>query len=339
MSRQRTINDQAFWRSPRLQVCTTEDKIALLHLLSCPDSNIAGAYALVPRIASAEVGWSAEQWLQVIDRLCAINLAWFDAEHMFIWVRIWWDHHHAGQSMGQKLRNRTLADIRRIPEPWLQPFLHDFRQRLPVEYREILDREFNLQHTGDTSEIAYGYGIDTSSNLSLGNSNAKNITITPTLASPSLPVDISGIPSTHQPELTRVLKRAHAAGRTATDLNAIVETLVVQFRSKTKPPRNAAAVAHYLLNQGCPPAATNQLTAEKLSELHRRCFIWPPGHSESYARIDADGTYELIRTEQGNVTLSIGQIERSGLLTAIDSGSAVEVQASKFEGLMMKMIA
>ena len=338
MSRQRTINDQGFWRSPRLQVCTTEDKIALLHLLSCPDSNIVGAYALVPRIASAELGWSAEQWLQVIDRLQSIDLTWFDAEHMFIWIRIWWDHHHAGQSMGQKLRNRTLADIRRIPEPWLQSFLNDFRPRLPVEYREILDREFNLQRTGDTSEIAYGYGIDTSSNFSLGNSNSKNITITPTLASPFLPVDISAIPIKHQQELARVLEGAQKAGRTATDLEGIVETLVRQFQSSSRP-RSAAALAHHLLSQGAHRTATNHLTANKLSKLHRRCFAWPPGQEDSYARIDADGTYELIRIDHGNVTLSVGQIERDALLIAIDSGSAVEVLAGRFEDLMMKLIA
>lgn len=339
MGRQRTINDQAFWRSPRLQVCTTEDKIALLHLLSCPDSNIVGAYALVPRIASAEVGWSAEQWLQVIDRLRTSDLTWFDAEHMFIWIRIWWDHHHAGQSMGPKLRNRTLMDIRRIPEPWLQPFLDDFRPRLPLEYREILDREFDLQRTGDTSEMTYGYGIDTSSNFSPGNSNSNNITLTPTLASPALPVDISAIPSAQQHELAGVLKRAYKTGRTTSDLRAAVETLVVQFRSPTKPPRSAAALAQHLLSQTPSRTPFSNLTSERFSKLHRRCFVWPPGHTDSYARIDADGTYELIRIEHGNVTLSVGQIERDALLTAIESDSAEEVPASRFEQLMMEMIA
>ena len=56
MGRQRTINDQNFWSSPRLYTCTTEDKVALLHLLTCPMSNIVGAYAIVPRIAGAEIG-------------------------------------------------------------------------------------------------------------------------------------------------------------------------------------------------------------------------------------------------------------------------------------------
>ncbi len=46
MGRQRTIRDQNFWRSPRLLNCTTEDKVALLHLLTAPDINITGVYPL-----------------------------------------------------------------------------------------------------------------------------------------------------------------------------------------------------------------------------------------------------------------------------------------------------
>ena len=50
MGRQRTVNDQGFWHSPLLQSCTTEDKTALLHLLTSPVSNVIGAYTLVPRM-------------------------------------------------------------------------------------------------------------------------------------------------------------------------------------------------------------------------------------------------------------------------------------------------
>lgn len=78
MGRQRTIRDQNFWRSPRLLNCTTEDKVALLHLLTAPDSNITGVYPLVPRIAGAELGWTADQWLQVIHRLQDEDLVRYD---------------------------------------------------------------------------------------------------------------------------------------------------------------------------------------------------------------------------------------------------------------------
>ena len=89
MGRQRTVNDQGFWHSPLLQGCMTEDKTALLHLLTSPVSNVIGAYTLVPRIAAAEVGWSQDQWLQVVERLRAEDLVWFEPVRMFVWVRIW----------------------------------------------------------------------------------------------------------------------------------------------------------------------------------------------------------------------------------------------------------
>ncbi len=46
MGRQRTINDQNFWHAPRLEGCTSEDKFALIHLLTGPKSNITGVYTL-----------------------------------------------------------------------------------------------------------------------------------------------------------------------------------------------------------------------------------------------------------------------------------------------------
>ena len=58
------------WHSPLLRQCLTEDKTALLHLLTSPGHNIIGAYAL-PRIAAAEIGWSQDRWLQVVERLRA----------------------------------------------------------------------------------------------------------------------------------------------------------------------------------------------------------------------------------------------------------------------------
>jgi len=338
MSRQRTINDQRFWRSPRLQICTTEDKIALLHLLTCPDSNIVGAYALVPKIASAEVGWSPEQWLQVIDRLRANDLTWFDTEHMFVWVRIWWEHHHAGQSMGPKLRNRTLADIRRIPQPWQQHFLEDFRPRLPQEYRPIVDLEFGQQSLDDPSQIPYGYGIDTSSNFSLGNANAKNITLTPTLQSPALPVDIFSIPATQQDGITGVLKQAQESGRTAAELQKAVDSLAQQFRSCTSPPRNAPALLQHLLNQTPRDNASRKVPQQTLAALRGRCFAWPLEQANSYARIEADGLYELFRIERGQLTRRIGRLEQDGLLFAIQAGSVQEVSADSIDQLATELM-
>lgn len=132
-----------------------------------------GLFSLVPKIACAEVGWSPDQWLQVIDRLRANDLTWYDAEWMFVGA------HLVGAppcraSKGPKLRNRTLGDIRNIPHAWLQPFLDDFRPHLSPEYQRILDRELDLLEAADTLSISCRYGIDKVSNLSLSN-------LTPTL--------------------------------------------------------------------------------------------------------------------------------------------------------------
>lgn len=139
MGRQRTINDQSFWHSPLLQGCTTEDKMALLHLLTSPVSNIVGAFPVVPRIAAAEIGWSPDQWLQVIERLRAEDLVWFDPVRMFVWVRIWWFHNLASQALGPKLRTRTIENIRQLPAPWREPFIEAYRARLNEENRKLLD--------------------------------------------------------------------------------------------------------------------------------------------------------------------------------------------------------
>lgn len=341
MSRQRTINDQHFWRSPNLQGCTTEDKIALLHLLTCPDSNIIGAYSLIPKIACAEIGWSTEQWFQVIERLRVNDLVWFDTDRMFVWVRIWWEHHNAGQSMGPKLRERTLANIRGIPQPWLLPFLKDFHPRLPHQHRPILDNEFADQGVASTPSTPCGYGIDTPSTSSLNNCNANNnskkTTPTPAPAEP-LPVDISAIPAAHQAEVAEVLAQAKYAGRAPEELQGAVETLARQFRSPTKPPRKAAALMRHLLDKPSLPAGEQHIhqplvPGQQPTSLQGRCFAWPAQEANSYARIGSDDIYELFRIEHGKFVRRIGRLEHDGLLSAIQQGRTREVSASMIEKL------
>lgn len=111
MGRQRTINDQNFWHSPKPFTCTTQDKVALLHLLAGPVSNIIGVYSIRPRITEAEIGWRADQWLQVIVRLQEADLGRFDRQEMVVWVCVWWDQHNASQVMGPKLRARTRQEV------------------------------------------------------------------------------------------------------------------------------------------------------------------------------------------------------------------------------------
>ena len=138
MGRQRTIDGQNFWHASRLEGCTSEDKLALLHLLTGPRSNITGIYTLPPRVAGAELGWDSEQWAHVVRRLQAKNLACYDAPQHMIWVKIWWEHYDARETVSTKLRGRTMEQIRDIPQAWLSEFLADFRVRLTVEQQRKL---------------------------------------------------------------------------------------------------------------------------------------------------------------------------------------------------------
>ena len=337
MSRQRTINDQRFWRSPRLQSCTTEDKIALLHLLTCPDSNIVGTYPLVPRIAGAEIGWTPDQWLQIIDRLRCNDLIWFDPERMFVWVRIWWEHHHAGQSMGPKLRNRTLDDIRNIPKPWLEPFLEDFRPRLAPAQQFGLDSIWDKKTASDTQSERYGYDIDTISTFSLSNANinSNKITLTP-VAPPSLSVDISSIPALHRSTVLEVLQQGISNGTATVEAQAVVDVLARQFKSATNQPRSPAALTHYLLNHlgaKAGPQDLISLTSQEREALSGRCFAWPPDHANSYVRIGHCGEFELFNREDGKLVRRVGKLDHSDLLEAIRQSRAREVSTSAIEDI------
>ena len=66
MGRQRTINDQNFWHSTQLINCTTEDKVALLHLLTGPVSNIIGVYCSGLMKPDTHLGENARQ-IEVSD--------------------------------------------------------------------------------------------------------------------------------------------------------------------------------------------------------------------------------------------------------------------------------
>ncbi len=133
MGRQRTINDVAFWRSPKMAGRTQEDRAMLTYLLTGPFSNIIGVYQIVPRIAASEMGWDTEsQMVPVLLRLRDAELVEFDPESSFVWVRIWWDHNSASMSVGGTLRQRTIEQITDIPPQWRESFVADFLARLPA---------------------------------------------------------------------------------------------------------------------------------------------------------------------------------------------------------------
>ncbi len=339
MSRQRTVNDQRFWRNPLLQSCTTEDKVALLHLLTSPDSNIIGAYPLVPRIAGAEIGWTQDQWLQVMERLRLSDLAWYDIERMFVWVRIWWEHHLASQSMGPKLRNRTIDDIRRLPEPWRELFLHDFRQRLNNEHLTILDAALKCNLSSDTVSIPYPYGIDTTSNFSRRNTNANSnskLTLTPTTTPPP-PVDNSGIPEAHRAEIEDAITRSQLAGLAKADPQAVLDALAKQFKSATHPPRSPAAMAYFLSQHLKGPTETPskaRASPEELAKLMGRCFVWPHDNPSHYVKIGDQGEFEQFALEEGRFVRRVGRLNKGGLLTAIQENRLREVSSTIIDELV-----
>lgn len=163
--------------------CTIEDRFALLYLLTCPASNIIGSYAIIPRIAAAEIGWDTEsQLLPVLRRLSDSGFIKYDSETSFVWVCIWWEHHHPKVAMGPMLVKKTIKQIREMPSSWFSEYLKDLLKQLqeyqdPKEGRDpskILIEEFELQKEktpppppNHRASIPYHYPIDTAD----GNSN------------------------------------------------------------------------------------------------------------------------------------------------------------------------
>ncbi len=132
MSRQRTINDSVFWRSPKMAGRTQEDRATLTYLLTCPDSNIIGAYPIVPRISASEMGWDTEsQFMPILRRLQEAGFVEYEAEASFVWVHIWWDHNKPEMALSPKLCQKTFSQIRELPAEWRPRYIEDLLQRLP----------------------------------------------------------------------------------------------------------------------------------------------------------------------------------------------------------------
>lgn len=235
MGRQRTIDDEKFWHAPRLEGCTSEDKFALLHLLTGPKSNITGVYALVPRHAGAELGWTAEQWLHVLGRLQDRDLACYDEHRLMVWVKVWWEHHNARQTVGPKLLGRTLEQIRGIPKAWRDSFLADFLSRLTLEQRKRLDQ--CRVESEDTSGEGYGYPIDTASGNGQRNANEqrKLLNETTTGSCRQQPVDMSAVPPQFHDDVHRALHDALRNGSLRHDPQAVIDAMARLYRSANRP--------------------------------------------------------------------------------------------------------
>lgn len=119
--RQRTISD-FFWRDPGISDLSQEDKSTLLYLLTSPSSNIVGVYQVVPRIAAAEMGWTADQLIVVLERLQVKGLVDFNSSG-WVWVKIWWKHNSALGAFSPKLKENSKRQINEMPAEWKEEFL------------------------------------------------------------------------------------------------------------------------------------------------------------------------------------------------------------------------
>jgi hypothetical protein len=208
MGRQRTINDAEFWRSPRIADRTQEDKVTLFYHLTSPYSNIIGVYAIVPRIAAAEMGWTAEQLFSVLQRLESVDLIQFDGSSGFIWVKNWWDHNSAKMAVASTLRMKTYAQIDNIPTAWRMDFLQDFLEHLPsgepdacgskISYRDVVTTD--MTNRGYEVSIPYRQAKDRAAVNTTDNVNSNNYNVDLPLEFPVLDTDV-------QKQLAKIISR------------------------------------------------------------------------------------------------------------------------------------
>lgn len=347
MSRQRTICDRAFWHSPAMDRanCTTEDKVGLFHLLTSTDSNVIGAYAVMPRIAGAQIGWTPDQWLNVMERLTAADLALYDPERMFVWVKVWWEHNKTSQVMGPKLRRRTLEQLRLLPEPWVDPYLCDFRARLEQVHRDALDQaiaEIPVVGLG-APQIPHSYGIDTVSNLSRLNSNTNSISkVTPTLHVPArASVDNLNVPLEHRAAVEIGISKAQTAGVAKVDPQSVRDEMAKRYKS-TRPPRDPAAYAFCLAQQMSEAKQETRRadpSAEELAEWTWRCFCWPTDSPSNFIRIMERGLFEHLFLEGEEWRRGHAHLDRSDFLQPLREGVLQEIESSMFAEISERVAA
>lgn len=139
--RQRTISDN-FWRDPRTSDLSQEDKATLLYFLTSPSSNIAGVYQVIPRIAAAEMGWTSDQLLSVVERLQEKGLICFRPDG-WIWVKIWWSHNAINGAFSPKLFKNTKSQILAMPNEWHAEYAKILENsgldRVSIPYLDVID--------------------------------------------------------------------------------------------------------------------------------------------------------------------------------------------------------
>jgi len=268
MSRQRTLNDAAFWRSPEMAGRTQEDRAMLCYLLTSPFSNIIGAYQIVPRIAASEMGWDSDsQLLPVIRRLAKAGFVQFDSESSFVWVRIWWDHNSAKMVVGGTLRQRTFEQINQIPPQWRRPYLEDFIGRLPlrsedklVDLREVVETRFaaelgiearvSIPSAYPSDGVPIGGGRNTTTN-SISNSNTTTTTTRslqfprslPSLEAEAMQAALSDIPIQDAQQLIDEIAGALQSKSIKTTPVQFLHGLIACYRAGTFKPSAGVSIS------------------------------------------------------------------------------------------------
>lgn len=149
---------QSFGARHELQIARKKTK-PLCFICSHPYSNIIGVYQIVPRIAAAEMGWTADQLVTILNRLVESKLILYDTRSGFVWVKIWWDHNSAKMAVATTLRSNTLKQIDAIPIDWRDKYLEDFLPRLPPKENKPGQVDSNLRKQFEDALASHGYRV------------------------------------------------------------------------------------------------------------------------------------------------------------------------------------
>lgn len=112
--RYRPICPQQAWRSQLAHSLTSVERFGEIYLLTNPAANSIGCYPLIPRIAAAEIGMSAEEMQNVICRLEEMSVAILRDGHIL--VKTWFLHSTWESTLQGNVLKTAKSDIKRMPE-------------------------------------------------------------------------------------------------------------------------------------------------------------------------------------------------------------------------------
>lgn len=144
-----------FWKAPRRQEQSMEDKYLLMYLLTSPQRACIGMYPLHVGEAAAQIGWDKQQFFTVLDRLAGQNEIIVNG----YWVLVlnWWDHNSKPGPGLEATISRLLAEAPPLlKEDWL-----NVAQNAGVY-------PFDWKGQKATSQSDVGLDINTEKNCTMG---------------------------------------------------------------------------------------------------------------------------------------------------------------------------